>query len=139
MVEFIDGVILAQLSVTDMRIPIQYALTYPKRLSNGMASVDFYKLSSLNFEKPDFTKFPCLKLAYQAARDQGTAPCVLNAANEACVESFLKGRLQFSAIPSVIEKVLAKHKLILKPDLNDICRLDLWARQEAGRIIPRMG
>jgi len=139
MVEFIDGVVLAQLSVTDMRIPIQYALTYPKRLSSGMAGIDFFKLASLNFEKPDFAKFPCLELAYQAAREQGTAPCVMNSANEVCVESFLKCGLQFAAIPLVIEKVLAKHKLIRSPGLQDIFQADLWARREAGRIISRMG
>jgi 1-deoxy-D-xylulose-5-phosphate reductoisomerase len=91
MVEFIDAITLAQLSATDMRIPIQYALAYPKRLSsNSHPSVDFYKLGALHFEKPDFSRFPCLGLAYQAAEKLGTAPCVLNAANEACVEAFLE-------------------------------------------------
>ncbi len=139
MVEFIDGVIMAQLSVTDMRIPIQYALTYPRRLSNGISSVDFLKLANLSFEKPDFRKFPCLELAYQAAKEQGTIPCVMNAANEISVESFLKGGLDFVAIPEIIERVMVKHKNIVRPTLDNIWQADLWARQEAKGIIKRIG
>ncbi len=135
MVEFIDGVILAQLSVTDMRIPIQYALSYPERLENVCASVDFCKIKSFNFEKPDFDKFPCLGLAYSAARIGGTMPAVLNAANEISVNEFLKGRIDFIDIAKIIEKVLRKHRSIKSPSLADIFDADIWAREEAENII----
>ena len=136
MVEFIDGVILAQLSTTDMRIPIQYALSYPERLPTQVAGIDFYKLKRFNFQKPDFKRFPCLGLAYRAARQLGTAPCVLNAANETSVDEFLKERLSFISIPKVIEKVLDRHKNIKKPNLKDILEADSWARREAQKLIP---
>lgn len=135
MVEFIDGVVLAQLSATDMRIPIQYALTYPERLRNTFSGIDFYKLKALHFEKPDFSKFPCLRLAYQVARQMGTAPAVLNAANEVSVEEFLKRKLDFVNIPKVIERVLAHHHNKPKPDLGDIRQADAWAREEARSVI----
>ena len=135
MVEFIDGVILAQLSATDMRIPIQYALAYPERLSNLLPKLDFYRLKSLSFEKPDYAKFPCLELAYQAAKTLGTAPCVLNAANEVSVDEFLKGRLKFSSIHKVIEKVLSRHVNKKSPALKDILQADAWARNKAGEFI----
>ena len=135
MVEFVDGVVMAQLSVTDMRIPIQYALTYPERVANSFPALDFYKLKGLHFEKPDLYRFPCLGLASRAARELGTMPAVLNAANEVSVEGFLKGRLDFISIPRIIEKAIDRHKNIPQPDLGDILRADAWARQEAGRII----
>jgi len=136
MVEFIDGVILAQLSVADMRIPIQYALSYPERLSNKTAgTVDFYKLGRLNFERPNFKRFPCLGLAYRAAQELGTMPCVLNAANEVSVAEFLKGRLDFVSIPKVIEKVLGRHHNINRPRLSDVLGADSWAREESCRVI----
>ncbi|MBU3959153.1 MAG: 1-deoxy-D-xylulose-5-phosphate reductoisomerase [Candidatus Omnitrophica bacterium] len=139
MVEFIDGVILAQLSVTDMRIPIQYALSYPERLPTALPGIDFFKLKELKFEKPDFKKFPCLALAYRAASEAGTMPAVLNAANEASVDEFLKGRLEFISIPEVIERVLNRHKNIKQPGLGDILEADNWAREEALRVVNRLG
>jgi 1-deoxy-D-xylulose-5-phosphate reductoisomerase len=138
MVEYIDGVVLAQLSVTDMCIPIQYALTYPQRYSGGKAALDFYNLKRLNFEKPDFHKFPCLELAYRAAIVGGTMPCVLNAANEVSVSEFLKEKLDFVAIPKVIDKVLERHTNITCPDMTDVLESDMWARNEAYRAIERM-
>jgi 1-deoxy-D-xylulose-5-phosphate reductoisomerase len=135
MVEFVDGVILAQLSDTDMRIPIQYALSYPARLSNGALSIDFCKLKELNFLKPDFKKFPCLQLAYMAAYEGGTLPAVLNAANEVSVDEFLKGKLDFVSIPKIINKVLGKHHKKNNPDLEAILEADGWARKEAQKII----
>lgn len=138
MVEFVDGVIIAQLSATDMRIPIQYALTYPKRLQNSLPTVDFFSLKSFNFQRPDLGKFPCLGLAYRAAQEGGTAPCVLNAANEVSVEEFLKGQLGFISIPKVIEKTLASHKKINNPSLKDILEADRWAREEALLVIERI-
>jgi 1-deoxy-D-xylulose-5-phosphate reductoisomerase len=131
MVEFNDGVIMAQLSVTDMRVPIQYALSYPKRLPNSLAGVDFYALSKLHFAKPDHSKFPCLELAYQAARDLGTMPAVLNAANEASVDRFLAKKINFLTIPKIVQKVMQRHARIACPDLNQIMCADAWARQEA--------
>ncbi|MFA5410533.1 MAG: 1-deoxy-D-xylulose-5-phosphate reductoisomerase [Candidatus Omnitrophota bacterium] len=137
MVEFMDGVVMAQLSATDMRIPIQYALTYPERLSNSLPSIDFYKLKALNFQKPDFKKFPCLGLAYRAAGEAGTMPCVLNAANEVSVEGFLRGGLAFVSIPGVIARVLDAHRKIENPGLEDILAADEWARKEARKVIQR--
>ncbi|MDP3732288.1 MAG: 1-deoxy-D-xylulose-5-phosphate reductoisomerase [Candidatus Omnitrophota bacterium] len=138
MVEFEDGVILAQLSVTDMRIPIQYALTYPERLANSLKQIDFCKISRLDFQEPDFRRFPCLGLAYRAANEQGTAPAVLNAANEVSVDEFLKNRLSFISIPKVIERVLDKHRNIIEPGLDDILEADSWARREAYKIINKI-
>ncbi|MDD4940042.1 MAG: 1-deoxy-D-xylulose-5-phosphate reductoisomerase [Candidatus Omnitrophica bacterium] len=135
MVEFEDGVILAQLSITDMRIPIQYALTYPERLDNGLAGVDFCEIGRLDFEEPDLRKFPCLGLAYRAAKESGTLPAVLNAANEICVEAFLSGVIKFVAIPGIIEKIMDSHKVILQPELDEILRADSWARGEACRAV----
>jgi 1-deoxy-D-xylulose-5-phosphate reductoisomerase len=135
MVEFIDGVVMAQLSVTDMRIPIQYALSYPERLKNTTARLDFFKLARLNFYPPNLKKFPCLALAYRAAAELGTMPCVLNAANEVSVSSFLAGGLTFTLIPKVISLVMDKHRNIKDPLLEDILGADSWARSEALKVI----
>jgi 1-deoxy-D-xylulose-5-phosphate reductoisomerase len=137
MVEFIDGVILAQLSVTDMRIPIQYALSYPRRMPSRLSGLNFHELKELNFEKPDFKRFPCLQLAYRAAREKGTLPCVLNAANEVCVGEFLQERLDFISIPKVVRRVLDKHKSNPHPDMEDIQEADAWARRQAQDIIAK--
>lgn len=134
MVEFQDGVIMAQLSITDMRIPIQYALTYPDRLDNKLAGIDFYRLSKLHFEKPDEKKFPALRLAYQAARQQGTMPAVLNAANEESVNLFLNGKIGFLEIIKTVEKVMQRHKRKENPGLAVILQADCWAREEVKRL-----
>lgn len=138
MVEFIDGIVLAQLSATDMRIPIQYALSYPERLLNLLPSINFYKLKELHFEAPDFRRFPCLRLAYWAACELGTMPAVLNAANEVSVDEFLKRRIRFTSIPKIIEKVLARHRNKVRPNLDDIQDADAWARKEAYKIIGKL-
>jgi len=135
MVEFEDGVIMAQLSVTDMRIPIQYALTYPERFATRTKPMDFISANRLDFQEPDFKKFPCLGLAYRAAEDKGTMPAVLNASNEVSVGEFLKNRLRFISIPEVIEKVLGRHRNIANPCLGDILEADNWARRETDKII----
>ncbi|MFA5156909.1 MAG: 1-deoxy-D-xylulose-5-phosphate reductoisomerase [Candidatus Omnitrophota bacterium] len=135
MVEFVDGSVIAQLSVTDMRIPIQYALSYPERLAAAGNQLDLCKLKQLNFEKPDFGKFPCLKLAYRAAYNGGTAPCALNAANEVSVAEFLQGRIKFTSIPLVIEKVLDKLNNIRSPRLDEVLDADAWARRQASEVI----
>jgi len=135
MVEFVDGTVIAQLAVTDMRLPIQYAMTHPERLSTGLKSLDFTQLKSLNFEKPDLEKFPALKLAFYAARRGGSLPCVLNAADEEAVEAFLDGRIKFTQIYAIVEKVVLKHKVKMKPNLRTILDVDAWARQEARTYI----
>jgi len=135
MVEFIDGSILAQLSYTDMRIPIQYALTYPSRMPSPVGQLDLCRVKSLNFSKPDFARFPCLGLAYEAAQRMGTFPVVLNAANEESVEMFLNRRLDFLDIPKVIRRVFNRHRSINNPGLSDVVAVDAWARQEASNVI----
>ncbi len=134
MVEFNDGVIMAQLSATDMRIPIQYALSYPERLENSLAGIDFYRLDKLHFAKPDLKKFPSITLAYQAARDLGTMPAVLNAANEESVNNFLNKRIDFLTIPKIVDKVMRVHQKKAEPSLEDIMSADAWAREEAVRL-----
>jgi 1-deoxy-D-xylulose-5-phosphate reductoisomerase len=139
MVEFEDGVVMAQLSVTDMRVPIQYALTYPERVCGDLAAIDFSRTNRLDFEEPDFGKFPCLGLAYRAAEAKGTMPAVLNAANEVGVCEFLRKRIDFISIPRVIERVMDKHNNVAVAGLNDILEADIWARQEANNFIQRLG
>jgi 1-deoxy-D-xylulose-5-phosphate reductoisomerase len=132
MVEFSDGAVLAQLAVPDMRLPIQYALTYPARAKACVRRVDFTKLGSLTFRAPDVRKFPCLGLARQAARSGGTAPAVLCAADEEAVKCYLEGNIKFSGIPKTIEKVLSRHRNVKGGmSVNDILDADAWAREEA--------
>lgn len=133
MVEFIDGSVLAQLGVTDMRIPIQHALTYPDRLPTGLPTLDLAAIGQLTFEPPNRSKFPCLSFGYNAADTGGTAPAVLNAANEACVQAFLDGQIPFTKIPKTIEAVLSHHQLVSDPTLTDVVAADQWARGEAAR------
>lgn len=135
LIELIDGSVLAQLAVTDMRLPIQYALTYPKRAKSGLPGVDLLKIARLTFKKPDFSKFPCLRLAYKVAEENGTSASVLNAANEELVNSFLKGKINFIQIPKIIEKVLGRHKNKLEPRLSEILGADSWAREETKRLL----
>ncbi|HXV18680.1 MAG TPA: 1-deoxy-D-xylulose-5-phosphate reductoisomerase, partial [Candidatus Omnitrophota bacterium] len=121
MVEFKDGSILAQLGVTDMRLPIAHALCYPERLSVGEElRIDWKIIRQLTFSEPDTAKFPCLELAYEAAKQSGTAPCVMSAADEVAVGAFLDNKIHFTQIPSVIEKVLSRHSRIADPDLSQI-------------------
>jgi 1-deoxy-D-xylulose-5-phosphate reductoisomerase len=137
MVEFADGTVKAQLSQTDMRIPIQFALSFPRRLPSGLVPLDFFALKSLDFHRPDMRRFPCLGFAYQAARDGGTMPSVMNAANEAAVAAFLKGRLSFTGIPRVIENVMRRHRVIKRPGLKEIMAADRWSRDEADALMER--
>ncbi len=108
MVEYVDGSILAQLGHPDMRTPIAHALAWPERVSSGVSSLELFTVKHLDFEPPDFERFPCLSLAYQAVRAGGTCPAILNAANEVAVQAFLEGRLVFTGIPAVIEACLAR-------------------------------
>ena len=135
MVEFIDGSFLAQLAVTDMRLPIQYALTYPERLDTGLKTLDLIKIKSLNFQAPDWKKFPALELALEVAQKGGTFPSVLNAADEEVVDVFLNGKIGFTSIYKVIEKVVRRHKIYKHPSLDDIYAADRWAREEVRSIL----
>ncbi len=135
MVEFIDGSVLAQLGITDMRIPIQYALTYPGRLVSSLPPLDLVALKQLTFEAPDRSKFPCLEFGIEAARRGGTLPAVFNAANEACVEAFLRDALPFTQIPVVIERVLSRHRVTASPALDQILQADIWARRQVAELL----
>ncbi|MBI4115411.1 MAG: 1-deoxy-D-xylulose-5-phosphate reductoisomerase [Candidatus Omnitrophica bacterium] len=134
LVEFIDGSHLAQLAVTDMRVPIQYALSFPERLNHLFPHLDLVKVGSLHFEKPNLKKFPCLEFGYEAQRRGGTMPAVLNGANEIAVEKFLTEEIPFLGIPKMIEKVMQKHRVKAKPGLADILEADQWARKEATKL-----
>jgi 1-deoxy-D-xylulose-5-phosphate reductoisomerase len=140
MVEFVDGSIKAQLGVPDMKIPIQYALTFPERPESSYRRVDFGTLKEMTFFAPDLEKFRCLALAYRALTMGGTAPAVLNAANEVAVELFLNERLPFNAIPLLIEEALANHTPTYNVTLNDLIRADsetrAAVRQQAAAVEP---
>jgi 1-deoxy-D-xylulose-5-phosphate reductoisomerase len=129
MVEYVDGSVIAQLGSPDMRLPIQFALTYPDRKFNDFSKLDLLKCSNLTFEEPDMTNFPCLDLAFEALRIGSTMPAAMNAANEEAVALFLKEKIKFLDIPSVIESVMVKHDIIKKPNIQDILDVDLWARK----------
>jgi 1-deoxy-D-xylulose-5-phosphate reductoisomerase len=135
MVEFIDGSILAQLSMPDMRLPIQYALGYPQRHPQKFQLyLDFKRSNKLTFARPDTKKFPCLKMAYAAAEAGRTSPAVLNAANEEMVMNYLANRCAFSDIPRITEKVLSRHRGKAISGIGDILEADTWAREEVRRI-----
>ncbi len=135
MVEFADGSLKAQLSRPDMRFPIQYALTYPARLPNpDLPKIDWAALGSLTFEAPDYDRFPCLRLAITAAKEGGTCPAVLAAADEAAVVLFLEERIGFTDIAAYVEKVLEKHQRITNPSLEEINAADAWARRTLNEL-----
>lgn len=138
MVEYVDGAVIAQLGVPDMRIPIAYALSYPERLHRSEPSLDLPQIGHLEFFMPDFEKFPNLRLAYTAGRIGGTLPVVLNAANEVAVELFLKESLRFTDMPKMIEEVMSSHHTKETPDIEDILAADRWAREKAYIITERM-
>ena len=129
MVEFVDGTIIAQMGVPDMRVPILYALTYPNRFRTKLESLNLTRIGSLTFEEPDLDTFPCLSLAYEALRIGGTMPTALNAANEVAVNLFLEGRLAFSQIPIIIERSMASHKIIKDPQIDDVLYVDKVIRR----------
>ncbi|MYF99078.1 1-deoxy-D-xylulose-5-phosphate reductoisomerase [Candidatus Poribacteria bacterium] len=135
MVEWTDGSTLAQLGPTDMRIMIQYALTYPDRLSTPVARLDLRESRTLHFEPVDKDKFPCISLAYTAAEVGGTLPVVLSSADEVVVHAFLDERIGFMDIPSILQRIMDRHDLISKPSLEDILEVDKWAKSTALSII----
>ena len=135
MVEFVDGSVMAQLGKPDMRVPIQYALTYPERFATEYPKLDFKTLSALSFSTPDMVNFPILPLAFTAGNTGGTLPCVFNAANEEAVYAFLQGKIRYLDIFLVIRSVMESHEVTMMPDLNDICSADLWSRVQAQEIL----
>jgi len=136
MVEFIDGSIKAQLSYPDMRLPIQYALSYPERLSNPqLPRLDWSRINNLTFEQPNLDTFPCLKLAIEAGKKGETYPTVLCAADEVAVELFLSQRIKFIDIANLVERVLEKHQAVAHPSLEEIMAADTWAREKVMQFI----
>lgn len=128
MVEYIDGSVIAQLGIPDMKLPIQYALTYPERLTMPGERLDLTKVGTLTFEKPDTEKFPCMKLAYDALKSGDSACIVINGANEAAVDLYLNNKIGFMDIPALITEILEKHKSFNNPGLEEIIEIDKWAR-----------
>jgi 1-deoxy-D-xylulose-5-phosphate reductoisomerase len=135
MIEFYDSSVIAQMSYPDMRLPIQYALTWPERLANrNLPVLDFKKANSLTFEQPDTKKFPCLRLAVEAIDKGGTYPAALCAADEVAVDAFLAGDIKFTEIPVIIEKTLERHRSARDPDIKAILEAGVQSRQEAMEI-----
>ena len=135
MVEFVDGSVIAHLGASDMRIPIQYAFSYPERWGTPAPRIDFRELGGLSFAAPDMDSFRCLKLAEIAGRIGGTMPCVLNAANEVAVDAFLHDRLGFNGIADVVESCMDAHDRTDVASLEQLKDIDSWARAQAARII----
>ena len=135
MVELNDGSVIAQLGVADMRLPIQYACSYPERWDAALPSLDLTRAGRLEFYPPAHDRFPCLGLAYRALGAGGTLPVVLNAANEVAVEAFLDGKLAFTAIPRVIERTMNMHELEPVSTLDVVRRVDAWGREQAARLV----
>ncbi|QXM06112.1 1-deoxy-D-xylulose-5-phosphate reductoisomerase [Crassaminicella indica] len=134
MVEYKDSSVIAQMGYPDMRVPIQFALTYPKRIANSYEKLNLFDIATLTFEKPDLNTFPCLKLAYDALRIGGSFPTVLNAANEVLVELFINEKISFYDIPKGIELALEKHDIEHDLDIDKIVEIDCWARNFAKNI-----
>src|SRR5208282_1213080 len=132
MVEFVDGSMLAQLSTPDMCLPIQYALTYPERVSSDRVQTNLAKLGNLTFEEPDLERFPALSLARAAAEAGGTMPVVFNAANEVAVGHFINRRLSFPQISETVRRTMDRHEVTPAPTLEQILEADAWAREEAA-------
>jgi len=135
MVQYVDGTVLAQMGNPDMRTPIAHALAYPQRIDAGVAPLDLFKVATLNFVAPDFERFPCLALAFQALRAGGTAPAILNAANEVAVDAFLNKKISFLDIPRLISDVLAAQASVAADTLDDVLLADAQARVTAQNWI----
>jgi 1-deoxy-D-xylulose-5-phosphate reductoisomerase len=137
MVQYTDGSVLAQLGNPDMRTPIAHAMSWPNRMSSGVASLDLFEIAQLDFEKPDFERFPCLRLSYEALRAGGTATAILNASNEVAVDAFLKEKIAFTAIPEIIEETLSMISAQEATDLESILTHDALARQVAEEQVAK--
>jgi len=138
MVEFIDGSVMAQMSVPDMRGPIGYALSYPERLEGVLPSLNISEVKELTFEKPDEKRYPCLGLAYEALKEGGTMPSVLNTVNEVAVEAFLNKKISFTKIYDVVTETMQKHNTVKCKKIEDILEASEWARKKARRVIELM-
>lgn len=137
MVEYVDGSVLAQLGNPDMRTPIAHALCYPERMESGVPSLNLFDIARLEFETPDFERFPCLRLAYEALAKKGNMPTIMNAANEVAVESFLNGKMPFLAIPEMIEQVMQSLPWQEMTTLDEVLAADIFARESAMEWLAR--
>ncbi len=138
MVQFTDGSIKAQLGYPDMRVPIQYALSYPNRIDLDTKRISFPELKQLTFFSPDLEKFPCLRIAYDSFKKGGNIPCAMNAANEVAVASFLRGEIKFTQIPLVIEKTLEKCNFVASPSVEDIFSTDRQSKERAQEVLTQI-
>lgn len=137
MVEFKDKSVKAQLGLPDMKIPIQYALTYPNHSNADWDELDLTGIESLTFEKPDFNKFPCMRLAFDALEEEGTAPALLNVVNEYSVYRFLNNEISFIEIPQLIERALDEHDFIKEPSIDDVLNIEIWAQEFVKSYTPK--
>ncbi len=137
LVQYIDGSVIAELGNPDMRTPIAHALAYPERIATGVEPLDLFKVATLNFERPDFERFPCLELAYRALRAGNSAPATLNAANEVAVQAFLDGKIGFTAIPKIIASVMDGSSVLALATLADVLAADSAARRMAEQLVAR--
>jgi 1-deoxy-D-xylulose-5-phosphate reductoisomerase len=137
LVEFVDSALIAQMGVPDMKVPIQYALTYPERFAAEWPRLQLAEIAQLTFAPPDLERFPCLRLAYEAGKTGGSMPTVLNAANEVAVSLFLERKIGFLDIAALTARVLDRHAVVAAPDLETILALDGWAREEVMRMAKR--
>ena len=135
MVEFVDGSIIGQMGLPDMKLPIQYAIFYPERKSVKWENTNFAKIGQMTFEAPDFTKFPCLKLAYEALKRGGSAPAILNVANEVAVYAFLDGKINYTGIPELIDKALGSINVTDEPDIDHILDIEKITKEFVKREI----
>jgi len=140
MVQFVDGSVIAQMGPPDMRMPIQYALFWPERVANSLPRLDLVEAGTLSFGAPDLKRFPCLRLAFETVRKEGTTyPAVLNAANEVAVEAFLNGAIGFTDIPRVSETALEHHEPMSDDTLDNVLGADAWARKQARGAVSQTG
>ncbi len=135
MVEYVDGSIVGQMGIADMKIPISYALSFPERLNLNLPPLDLSKSEALTFSPPDLQRFPCLRLAYQSIEMGETMPAILNAANEVAVSAFLEGSLKFTEIPPLLQRVMGEHEVKPVHTIEDILRADHWARERAKALL----
>jgi 1-deoxy-D-xylulose-5-phosphate reductoisomerase len=135
LVEYVDGCVMAQLGVPDMKAPIAYALTYPGRVPTGVKPLDLTEINTLTFFKPDLIRFPALKLAYRSLQDGESMPAVMNAANEVAVEAFLSGKIKFTDIVTLIEKTMNLHKPHRLASLDEVLSLDIWSREKTRELL----
>lgn len=135
MVEYIDGCVVAQMGVPDMRAPIAYAIAYPERVKSGILRLDLAKVMNLTFEEPDRKRFPCLDLAYKALEEGGSLPAVLNAANEIAVSAFIDSKIKFLDIPKIVQRTMDAHDVFSFSAIEDVLEADRWARDYAAHEV----